>query len=246
MQILLPLLIRTVPVRGFICGCGHSGTTLIANILAGHPEVYIPLTETEIFLGNRRLLTWRYLRLVLRAARFRKQALLEKTPRHIHKLDLIRKTVPGARFVIPVRDGRDVVASIHRRSGKIERGVTRWIEENRIVLGEQDKPDVLVYRHEDLVADPAATVRRICAFLDLDYRDDLLDFHKRKRLWFRQNELRRGSDRGKPELRVLRNWQVNQPIFDNRGRWQTDLRQQDIAEITEGAGRPLMIAFGYV
>ena len=200
--------------------------------------------ETRIFF--RRLSTWRYLRLVLGAARSGKRVLLEKTPRHIHKLDLIRTIVPGARFVIPVRDGRDVVASIYQRFGKIERGITRWIEENSIVLAERGKPDVLVYRHEDLVTDPAATVQRICTFLDLDYRNDLLDFHRHERLWFREKNLRRGSGRGRRDHHALRNWQVNQPIFDNRGRWKTVLRHQDIAEITEGVGRPLMIAFGYV
>ena len=236
-------MIRSVPVRGFICGCGHSGTTLITNILAAHPDVYIPLWETGIFLPKRRLPSWRYWRLVRSAARAGKRALLEKTPRHIHKLDLIRRTVPGARFVIPVRDGRDTVASLYRRSGDAERAFRRWLDESAIVLRERDTPDVLVYRHEDLIDDPPAVVRRICNFLDLDYRDTLMDFHKEKRLWHGIKEPSNDSER---KHRHLRNWQVNQPIFDNRGRWQTDLQQQDIAEITEGAGRPLMIAFGYL
>ena len=34
----------------FICGCGHSGTSLLANMFASHPDVFIPLRETEIFL----------------------------------------------------------------------------------------------------------------------------------------------------------------------------------------------------
>ena len=37
-------------VLGFICGTGHSGTSIIANILAGHDEVWMPLYETGIFL----------------------------------------------------------------------------------------------------------------------------------------------------------------------------------------------------
>ena len=39
---------------------------------------------------------------------------------------------------------------------------------------------------------------------------------------------------------------VNQPIYDGRGRWKTELGQQELTELTEGRGKPLMQAFGYI
>jgi len=239
------LLPRRITIHGFICGCGHSGTTLIANILAAHPNAYVPLEETGIFLQDDFKVARRHLQLLWRAALSGKRAFIEKTPRHIYKLDLIRARVPGARFVIPVRDGRDTVASLFKRRGDLDAAMRRWVGENEIVLAQRGKPDVLIYRHEDLVGDAPATVRRICQFLDLDYSDQLLDYHKAKRLWFGETELRAGAA-PRSEHAVLRNWQVNQPIFDNRGRWRTELSEDDILELTQGRGRPLMQAFGYL
>ena len=246
MRILRSLFRIEPAVKGFICGCGHSGTTLAASILAAHPEVHIPLDETEIFRQPpdeaRRL----YRKLLRAAARAGKRVLIEKTPRHIHHLELIRTTVPGARFVVPVRDGRDVAASIGRRLGDPRPGVQRWIAENRIVLAERGKPDVFIYRYEDLIEDPPGTVRKICSFLDLSFRPDLLEYYRTPRLWLGQQSIRKGAARGEKEHRALRNWQVNQPIFDGRGRGRETLSAEDTIRLTEGDGRPLMQAFGYL
>src|SRR5436309_3209703 len=114
----------------FICGCGHSGTTLIAAILASHPQVYIPFEETNIFFKWAPLAMFRYWKIRTAARRAGKSFLLEKTPRHIRRVERIRRMVPGARFVVPVRDGRDVVASIGRRLGNRKEALDRWISDN--------------------------------------------------------------------------------------------------------------------
>ena len=228
----------------FICSCGHSGTSLIANILAAHPEVFVPQEETMIFLGGEDRAIARLAELVA-TARSTGRRLVEKTPRHIRRVDRIRRLAPGARFVVPVRDGRDVVASFLRRHGDFDAACDRWIADNEIVLRERGAPDVLVYRHEDLVADPAAVLRRVCEHLDLPYRDDLLHYHDQPRLWFGETEIRRGTGVGEAEHRALRNWQINQPIFDSGGRWQRVLTPEQAGALTAGRAAELMRAFGY-
>jgi hypothetical protein len=145
-----------------------------------------------------------------------------------------------------VRDGRDSVASMAKRYGDLSRAIRRWVDENTIVLAERDRPDVLVYRHEDLISDPPTVVRQVCKFLNLQYSDELLEYHQTPKLWFQQKEIRRGDGKKGPEHRALRNWQVNQPIFDTRGRWRSELSEEDLVELTHGTGRPLMQAFGYL
>jgi hypothetical protein len=145
-----------------------------------------------------------------------------------------------------VRDGRDSVASMAKRYGDLSRAIRRWVDENTIVLAERDRPDVLVYRHEDLISDPPTVVRQVCKFLNLQYSDELLEYHQTPKLWFQQKEIRRGYGTKGPEHRALRNWQVNQPIFDTRGRWRSELSEEDLVELTHGTGRPLMQAFGYL
>jgi hypothetical protein len=228
----------------FICGCGHSGTTLVATILSQHPRLHVPLYESEAFLDER-LTTQRLARLVAEAKAAGKAIVVEKTPRHIRKVDAIRRAVPCARFVVLVRDGRDVTASIaHRYPGDYVHGVSRWIHDNNIVLSVRHDADVLVVRYEDLVVDPAHVVARICGFLDVAYDDALLDYHRQPHLWYGEKEVRRTSGVQR-EHESYRNWQVNQPIFDGRGRWKQDLPAEVAAQFERGDAALLMKAFGY-
>lgn len=237
---------QKINVHGFICGCGHSGTTLMANILASHPDAYVPLYETSIFLRTGFRAWRRHLRLLWAAALSGKRVFVEKSPPHFRKLELIRAQVRGARFIIPVRDGRDTVASMFKRRGDLKESIERWISANTIILAHRDNPDVLVYRHEDLVTDPRSIIRRVCEFLELEYSDRLLDYHRSKRLWFKQTQIRNDASPVAAGHDAYRNWQVNQPLFDNRGRWVKELSESDITELTQGRGRPLMEAFGYL
>lgn len=224
--------------QGFVCGCGHSGTTLIATILASHPDVYLPFEETNVFFKWTPLALYRYSKLKRAAFRAGKSALLEKTPRHVRRVDRIRRLVPGAKFVMPVRDGRDSVASLTRRLGDASASLDRWISDNSLVLAERGSADVLIYRYEDLVEDPEAIVSKICAFLALSFRPNLLDYHRNPQRWLTSDASPKHAD--------LRNRQINQPIYDGRGRWKRELGEAQLKELTEGRGKPLMEAFGYI
>ncbi|TGQ17329.1 MULTISPECIES: sulfotransferase [unclassified Mesorhizobium] len=226
---------------GFICGCGHSGTTLIATILASHPDVYLPFDETNIFFKWTPLAMFRYWKLKLAANGAGKSLLLEKTPRHIRRVARIRTLVPGARFIMPVRDGRDVVASLTRRLGDPKEALDRWITDNGLVLAERGEPDVLIYRYEDLVEEPAKVVERICTFLDLAYSPDLLDYHKHPQNWFKSS----GAQAEQQGHVALRNQQVSQPIYDGRGRWRSEVGDLELEDLMQGRGAQLMKEFGY-
>lgn len=229
----------------FICGCGHSGTTLVANMFAAHPDVFIPLVETEMFLDldKAQARTDAF----MQAARASGKAhVAEKTPRHVYRIPLIRKAARGARFVLLVRDGRDVAASFIKRIGAAEPGRRRWVQENRLVLAERHAPDVHILRYEDLVAEPEAAMRAVCAFAGLPFHPDMLDYHRKERRWFgvERNEKTDGS--AGLAHNTLRSWQVNQPIFDDRGKWRKLLSDADRAAFDADPGAvALMRAFGY-
>ena len=233
-------------VLGFICGTGHSGTSIIANILAGHDEVWMPLYETGIFLRRRVDLTYRHRKWRLRALRAGRRVILEKTPRHIRVLGVIRNHLPRPRFLIVVRDGRDVAASLARRLGKVQVGIDRWIKDNTLALAERGAEDVMICRYEDFIENPEEALKGICAFFDLPYTPALLDYHKQPRLWFREQELKPGRGRSNSDLKAHRNWQINQPLFDGRNRWQGELDAASVAKLTSGRGRQVMEAFGYL
>jgi hypothetical protein len=228
----------------FICGCGHSGTSLLANMFASHPAVYIPLRETETFLSEE---NFRQKWEVLAAdwSRSAKHHLVEKTPRHLRNIERIRAMLPSAKFVLMVRDGRDVAASYIKRAGSATPGAKRWIADNTIVFREIDAPDVTVVRYEELIGAPRAVLRRICSFIGLDFAEEMLSFYETRRLWFGVKEIRKGTGADGVEHRLLRNWQINQPLFDGRGQWRNVLSADDLAIFETSEVRALMRSLGY-
>jgi hypothetical protein len=229
----------------FICGCGHTGTTILARILSGHPDVFSVPFETEMFLTGGTLSAWyAAFKYRVKAGLAGKRLFLEKTPRHIHRLDLIRRAVPGARFVVTVRDGRDVVASLSARmKGDVEAAMARWIADTTASANAAARPDTIVVRYEDLVENPAGTLKGVCDFLGISYSPQLLDYHRRAQLWYGRREVRREDDAADNKTR--RNWQVNQPLFDGRGRWQAELSAETLRKFQAPEARALMEAFGY-
>jgi hypothetical protein len=228
----------------FICGCGHSGTTLLAAMFAANPVVYVPLKETEAFLVPEKSLE-RWHALVAEAKLSAKPHFVEKTPRHLRHMSEIRGHVPLAKFILLVRDGRDVAASFLRRYGSIDRGVRRWIEDNNIVAMEQNAADTLMVRYEDLVTCPEAELQRCCVFAGVPYHAAMLSYHETTRFWFGEKDIREGTGKDGKEHRALRNWQVNQPLYDGSGKWRHLLTQEHIAALPIDEMKPLLARFGY-
>ena len=235
---------RRVRVECFICGCGHSGTTLIANILAGHKDVYMPLKETSIFLCTPDQARVRLKQLRLATRRSAKPVLIEKTPRHIQRLEMIRELSPSAKVLIPIRDGRDVAASYAKRySDGLDSGIDRWIEENQIAFDVSRQKNILIYRYEDFIDKPTKTLSKICNFVGIEYDRTLLEYHLTPRNWFGEAELRQADPHAHE---AFRNWQINQPLFDGRSKWRERHSENEMRRLTTGTGAKLMKAFGYL
>jgi hypothetical protein len=213
-------------------------------MFASHPQVFIPLRETNCFLdaGEARA-RWTALR--AEAERSGRAHLAEKTPRHVRRIPLIRRLVPGARFVVMVRDGRDVAASFIRRTGAAAVGARRWMDDNRCARAAEGDPDVTILRYEDLIAGPEAALRAVCAFAGLPFAPEMLRYHETVRLWFGAPELAPGSGADGLQHVLLRNWQINQPLFDGRGAWRGLLGAEDLAFFEQDDAREMLEHFGY-
>ena len=228
----------------FICGCGHSGTSLMANIFASHSQVYIPLKETEAFLNTDRI-SQRLFALESEYIKSGKNYLFEKTPRHIHSLFHIRETIPQPKFVLMVRDGRDVAASFIKRFGSSELGALRWIKDNEVVRSESASADVMIVRYEDLIANFRITLENVCRFTGVPFEVQMLEYYKQPRLWFGSSNFEKGNGQDGSEHIKLRNWQVNQPLFDGRGQWLNLLTESDLQIFETETTKSLMQFFGY-
>ncbi len=118
---------------------------------------------------------------------------LDKMPLNTVVLPLIARLFPDAKILFALRDPRDVVLSGFRRRFVMTRqmleltslegaaayydAVMRLADIYRGLLG-LEMADV---RHEDLVTDFDGQTRRLCAFLGLDWREEMQGFAARAR-----------------------------------------------------------------
>jgi len=169
----------------FVVGCPRSGTTWVHAVLTNLPDV-ASTGETDLFTllhearkrrahrangtGLQMVISaaelddwlrdlWLRVRTNLLAAVPGSRFIVEKTPRHIVVMDLIRELVPDARFVIVVRDPREVVASLLHASrtwgsdwapSTVEEAAWLWRERARVALAAANAPDVRVVLYEHL------------------------------------------------------------------------------------------------
>lgn len=233
----------------FIIGCGHSGTTLLTAMLDSHPRMHAYPGESNVFL--RPLTARSFAPLVEQAAEARrlgKAVLVEKTPRHVHAAEQIARLLPAARFVYLVRDGRDVADSLRRRGASLAAGIERWLADNEAGLAALARHPgrVTLLRYEDLVADPAATLAGLCAFLGEAYDEAMLRYHEIERSWFLPKE-----EAAKPlsELSgarrhlARRERQIGQPLFNAGGTWRE--LPEDERELLQRALGPMLARLGY-
>lgn len=107
----------------------------------------------------------------------------DKTPGYLAHMRTVAAVLPEARFIHILRDGRDVALSWSRTwfapTRNLPELVERWASMVRQGRDAASDLHYLEIRYEDLVRDPGRELQIICDFLDLDYRDEMLDFHER-------------------------------------------------------------------
>jgi hypothetical protein len=103
----------------------------------------------------------------------------DKTPAYLGSIDRIAAIWPDARFVILVRDGRDVALSIRKvpfGPNNVWAAARSWAHAIRLgrAAAARYGGRVLTVRYEDLVADPEAQLETVCNVLGLAYSPDML------------------------------------------------------------------------
>ncbi len=108
----------------------------------------------------------------------------DKTPNYIKRMRQIQRTIPEARFVHMIRDGRDAALSRFKRLLKepppIETVAERWVKkiEGARADGEQ-LGQYLEVQYESLVRDTEPELRRVCEFLELPWDPAILRYYER-------------------------------------------------------------------
>jgi hypothetical protein len=177
----------------------------------------------------------------------------DKTPRYVSRMRAIEKALPEARFVHVIRDGRDVALSVLERTVK-DRTVAavagRWQE--KVSKARRDAPRLRHYlevRYEDLILEPEATLKEVCAFVELDWDEAMLDYHQRaaERLEEMARELpdQDGKTRLSVERRMATHARTREPPDPDRvARWRRQMSDADRDQFESVAGE-LLAELGY-
>lgn len=232
--------VSVVPI--FIVGCGHSGTSLLLSIIGTHSQIYTVPFESLIAMPKYGPKRQRFLpEFDADTKKAGKRRWVEKTPSHIHYIKTLFQLRPKAQVLLILRDGRDVACSIKDRLGDLS-GIERWVTDNKSGQKYWDHPSVYVLKYEDIIEDFEKTITGVMDFLGEEYEPEMRDFHKIPRLFY-SNSLE------KPDSPVhhgeYRNWQINQPLFDGRGRWKKDLTSEEFETVMK-KGREMLITCGYI
>lgn len=105
----------------------------------------------------------------------------DKNPIYSMCITELKEVFPSAKFVHLVRDYRDVIASNLKHFKRKDVAVLSqyWKQHNAwIEKAKQENPHLFyTVRYEELVADPADTAQRICHFLEIPFKDQMLNYH---------------------------------------------------------------------
>jgi hypothetical protein len=159
-----------------------------------------------------------------------------KSTFHVADVPALRERLPGARFLWLFRDPRDVAASARKSVFSATHPVSSaelWRDQQaQAFAAEQTGDDVLRVRYEDLIRDPEAEVRRICAFLGEAFEPAMLRYHE-------TDEARRSGELSESWKRTA------EPIArDNRGKYRKVLSDEEIGWV-EGICAEGMAELGY-
>jgi len=130
----------------------------------------------------------------------------EKTPYNLFYVEQILEDFPNAQFVFIYRDGRDVSAEFLDSSfgpTNIYCAAELWrmgqdaVKPWRETLSDDQWLDI---KYETFVRDPVAGLKRLCAFIDEDYAEEMMEFHTTP------TAKRRGKTKD--------NWALAEPISD--------------------------------
>lgn len=227
------------PETAFLVGFPRSGTTLLDRMLAAHPHVRVleeanpwapffavllrrlASGEHDDILGDEGREALHRVAATLHALAPSSGGLLvDKLPLNSIYAGWLSRLVPEARFVIAVRDPRDVVLSCWLQAfapngamrqfwdlgaavdyyGRVMTLLRAWCDE---ILPQER---FLILRYEELVADPAHTLEELCRFLGIDFRAAMLD----------PRASARGVRLGTPSYD-----QVSRPLYGEAiGRWR--------------------------
>ena len=163
----------------------------------------------------------------------------DKSPINMRVISGIFRRFPRAKFVHAIRDGRDVVCSLHTHTPTFKKGVAhrdgtevpwetcidRWCSRVHMGIGWRSDKRYYEVKYEDLVLKPEETLKALFGWLDEPWESKILE----------TSQL----------TKVDTHPEVSKPINNSAvGRWKEDL-PVDVRGLFRGTAQGLLVLLGY-
>ncbi|MFG3335962.1 sulfotransferase family protein [Streptomyces tendae] len=186
----------------FIISSIRSGSTLLRMMLGAHPRLHAPhelhIGKLEVSCTNwfseramgtlglgrgdlEHLLWDRVLHRELLGSG--KDFVVEKTPANVYMYQRLKDCWPDARFVFLLRHPVSIARSWHETDPVKRPHDTAVTDVLRYMTAVEEArtadADGFTVRYEDITDDPEREMRRLCAYLDVDYAPQMLHYGKK-------------------------------------------------------------------
>ncbi len=192
------------PSPVFLAGFPRSGTTLLDTMLMGHSDVSVMEEKLVLDVVGReyggfdaiadydeqkvREARQRYFDAASRVgANMSARVLVDKNPLHLMQVPLIHRLFPDARFILAMRHPADVILSCYFSNFRTTPSLMNFLrlddaaEFYDLAFSMWQKSSDLMpinvhtIVYERLVEEPEAQLRSLAGWLELDWRDEMLD-----------------------------------------------------------------------
>lgn len=154
----------------------------------------------------------------------------DKTPCHVRDISRLGHAFPDAQFVHIIRDPRDVASSFVKAGwtqGSYRKAAEFWkerVETGRRAGAELGPHAYREIKYETLLNNPSVELQSLCAWLTLEYTDNMLDFHKH-------------TDQDIPKEHQNLFPLVTKPLDRSRAAaWRTSMLRRYVADVEAVAG----------
>lgn len=161
-----------------------------------------------------------------------------KSMANVHYAAELESHSPDMKYIYLYRDGRDVAVSFKKAivgEKHIYNLAKQWKYDQDACIklaAHTDESRFFALNYETLIANPEKTIKNLCAFLDINYNENMLDF-------YRSNGSRATAAAGEM-------WQnLSKPIMsDNKGKFHSELSHDEL-EIFELVAHDVLKKLGY-
>ncbi|TFG71875.1 MAG: sulfotransferase [Solirubrobacterales bacterium] len=170
----------------------------------------------------------------------------DKTPNYVKRMRQIQRTIPEARFIHMIRDGRDAALSRFKRLLKepppMDTVAERWVKKIEGARADGEHLDhYLEVQYENLVRDTESELIRVSEFLELPWDPTILRYYERAEERLAEMVRDLPGEEGKPtrpaDHRREAHLLTSKPPDPSRlARWKEDMdpKQNEIFESVAG------------